>query len=284
MPRREDRRSYIVVRPDGLAVHTKPITVREAGWLFWDAYNSVEDRSLRARYLGEWGNVLDVGDYLERLAQLMPPKPNFKPYFYVLYFNVLGVYEGPRSYAEKVNWLLGLRLPPGARRAVGQALEELLGKIEEFAREPVEPRPIVAPVRYIELPYWHGTLDPGGWVKDVEPQPEWHAYEEPCSEACRGASVFPDSLWLWLQPRWYVQAVAVRRDAPDGEVVAALANDNLVQAFLGQHGNAFRELLREHEKELTDRGYDDVIRKAKLALAAVELLGAGRREEEGVPA
>ena len=274
---REERRSYVILTHDGLVLHTKPITREEAEWLLNYAYKDVKNRSLRARYLAEWGNVLDASVCVDQLKILHAG----------LYFNVLGVYEGPDEFTKRLNQpLRRWHLSPEDRRIIKQIFRELLGKVRDFLREPVEPRPIgPLPVRYYEMPYMHVTYNRSSGREDVVPRPEWYAYNYViCCVDYYGISVFPDSLWLWRQSRWYVQAVVVRRDASDGDVVAALANDAAVQGFLKQHKEFFKELLRETEAELIDKGYGDVARKVKVMLAAYELLTAGRHEEEALPA
>ena len=267
-----ERRSYVIFRRDGLLLHTRPITERETRWLFWDAYNDIRDQEARARYLSEWGNVMDASDYVERLRQLG-----------VGFYYTLGVYDDPEELVKNVTTLLDdPELPPGAR----QAVKKFLSRAEKFLRRPVEPKPIDAPVRYLELPHPHIRLNLDGTLREVDPGPEWYAHEESCrsSDLCRGVSVFKESFWLWFQGYLYTYAVAVRRDVSDGDVIAALANDDIVQAFLRWRANDFREVLRENEAELVDRGYEDVVRKAKAMLMTYELLTMNRREEEALPA
>ena len=272
---RKGKSSYVIVRDDWFVIHTKPITWEEAEWLYRGAYSTwFLDRAARARYLGEWGNVLDVSDYAERLRQLGVDLPG------------IGIYGGPAWFMEQLGLPLGNpRLGPGARRIV----EELLDKTKEFLRRPVEPRPIEAPVRYLELSHRHVMLasGPDGIVREVEPKPEWHAYVVDIVFDY-GVSVFNDSFWVWAQSS-KTYAVAVRRGADDREVINAVLNDGAVQGFLrwflGEFDKDFRQLIREREAELVDKGYDDVVRKAKVILTTIDLLTAGRyREEEGVPA
>ena len=263
------RRSYVILREDGLLLHTKPITEDEAEWLYQDAYSAkFLDRESRARYLAEHGNVLDVGEHLELLKQMSQK----------LYFYITGVYKDRRELERRVSWLLD---DPWVGPEAAQVIEELLDKIEDFLQRPVRPRPIgPRPVRYFEMEGRHVRLECcSNELKDVVPRPEWHAHKEFCCELYHGISVFPDSLWLWFQSA-HTYAVAVRRDAPDREVVAALANDGAVQGFLRENADGFRQLLREREAELIDKGYEDVVRKAKAILTTLELLNAGRREEE----
>ena len=264
----EERRSYLIVRRDGFLLHTKPVTLDEARWLYWDAYFArFVGRAARARYLAEWGNVLDVGEHLERLEHLEPD----------IYYSVLGLYRGPGRFAEKAGRLLR-GLQPEARRA----LEELLDRVGEFLQRPIEPKPAEGSVvRYYEMEGRHVELGPDGAAREVRPMPEWYACKELCCGGCHGhgVSVFGDSFWLWRQSRWYVQAVVVRRDARDGDVVAALAKDEAAQGFLGESADDLMQLLREYEAELASRGYGDVARKVKVVLAAARLLAAGREEE-----
>ena len=260
----EEKKNYIVVRDDGFVVHTKPMMRWKAEWLYRDAYYSVGDRGLRARYLEEYGNVVDVNDYMEWLWRLESES----------YHYITGVYDSFEKFERKVSLLLGDQpLRPQAR----QALEGLLDMVRELLQRPVEPRPLgPVPARYLEL-----------MCCDFEEmkEPRWFAYRDE-QDYLYGVGVLEDSLLLWRQNNLssgFIQMVIVRRDAGDKDVIAALANDNVAAGFLRRYGDAFRELLREHEKEMASRGYEDVVRKARLALAAADLLNAGRREE-GVPA
>ena len=273
MAAEEERKSYVIVRKDGLVIRTKPITVEEARWLEHAySYDAVRDRTLRARYLGEWGNVMDASEYVERLRQLEPS----------LYYYITRVYEDPEELVKDLTRLRRLRrLRPEAR----QAVKELAGEIGEFLQRPVEPRPVEAPVRYLELSHRHVKLGPDGNVYGVDPEPEWYAYVDGLPFDY-GVSVFNDSFWVWIQDLFYAWAVAVRRDVDDKDVVAALANDEAVLRCLRNCDYAFRDVINRHGAELTDRGYEDVVRKVKVMLAAADLLSAGRHREgeEGVPA
>ena len=274
----EDRRSYIVVRPDGLAVHTAPVTEDEAWWLWYAAYRTIEGRALRARYLEEYGNVLDLQDYVERLRRLGVT-------YVEIYRGLTGFFKGPEELRERVDAVFsertfrGLKRLPEARRIV----EELVGSLREFARGPARPRPIASPARYLEL-HRHLQLDLDGVVRGVEPQPEWHAYKDLCCRDYYGISVFGSSFWLWLQSG-YTYAIAVRRDAADEDVIAALASDGVALGFLAVNARHFRHVINEYEGEMRSAGYGDVVERAKFVLAAVELLGVGRHsEEEALPA
>ena len=270
----EERRSYVVLRLDGLLLHTVPVTRWEARWLWYDAYGSIGDRRSRVRYLEEYGNVLDAGDYVERLGRLGAA-------YAEIYRGVAGFYEGPEELRRRVDEVFSdrtfgrLKRLPKARRVV----EELLGKIEEFLRRPVEPKPIVAPVRYLEAPM-HLVFGFDGALREVTPRPEWYAYHDYGFLDIFGISVFGDSFWLWKQSG-STKAVAVRRDAGDGDLVVALANDGAVRGFLKDYAAKARQVISEREEEMRERGYADVVRKAKVLLATFELLSAGRREEEG---
>ena len=268
----EEKKSYVILRFDGLVLHTKPITEGEARWLFLKAYSArFIGREARVRYLEEHGNVMDASEYVERLRQLG-----------LGFYYTLGIYRDPEELVKDVSILLGdPQLPPGGR----QALEEFLGRIEEFLARPVEPRPITAPVRYLELPHPHVRLGKDGAVQEADPKPEWHVHEDACcGELYYGISVFRDVVWLWFQSSLYAYAVAVRRDAPDRDVVAAVANDRAVWEFIRESADSFRQLIREREADLIGRGYDDVVRKVKVMLTTFELLNAGRRGEKALPA
>ena len=127
----EEKRDYVILRwLDGLLLHTRPITLGEALWLSRSAYQGVRDRRSRVRYLEEWGNVMDPRKYMKHYRSVFNP------------LDLLGsIYKGSDEFTKDVNRLLIHEdLPPEAR----QILEELAGKIDEFLREPVRPRRIVA--------------------------------------------------------------------------------------------------------------------------------------------
>ena len=273
-----ERRSYIVLRFDGLILHTVPLERYEAEWLY-DAYESVRDRSLRARYLAEWADVLDAGERRWRQRLYHPDRD--------LYLYLRGVYEGPEG-LERValEALGGEDLPPEARQALG----ELLDAVRELYRRPVEPRPLgPRPARYYEMGRPHIEFRYGGWwppttrEEAVDPRPEWYAYVRHLAGAAYGVSVFRDEVWLWAQAK-YTRAVRVRRDVDDGDVVAALASDEAAREFLRENAERLSHLISELENELKRRGYADVARKAKVALGAAALLSAGSREEDALPA
>ena len=282
MAAEEDRKSYIILRDDGLLLHTKPVTRWEAVWLMAGAYKEVLDLDLRARYLEEWGNVLDVSDCAERLWDLGLGE----------YHNIKSIYEGPEEFVERVRSLLERGdVSPGAR----QVIEELLSRAGEFLRRPVEPKPIgPRPVRYFEMPDMHVIPGPGGADRTV-PEAKWYAKVMHDNFRQSGISVFDDAIWFWgqiqvaprrlsawrglIQPKGVVWAVAVRRDARDGDVVAALANDEAAQGFLVKGAEHFRGIINAHRTELEEKGYEDVVRKAEIVLGAVALLAAGRWKE-----
>ena len=278
----EERRSYVILRPDGFLLHTKPVTRWEAAWLLEVAYIVVEDRGLRARYLEEWGSVLDVSDCAERLWDLGLGE----------YHSIKSIYGSPEEFVERVRSLLNRgETPPEAR----QILEELLGRAEEFLARPVEPKPLgPRPVRYFEMPDMHVVPGPGGAERTV-PEAKWYAKVTHDNFRQSGISVFDDAIWFWgqvrvaprrisarqglIQPKGIVWAVAVRRDARDEDVVAALAKDEAAAGFLIKGAEYFRDIINAHGTELREKGYEDVVRKAKAILAAAALLAAGRWEE-----
>ena len=269
---RKRKADYVIFRDDGFVVHTKPITRDEARWLYEHAYSAwFVGRAARARYLAEWGNVLDVGEYVQRLERLGVGLPG------------IGIYSGPSWLMEQLGLLLGRGdLQPGAR----QAVEELVAEIRDFLQRPVEPKRVAAPVRYYEMPRRHVELAYGPYgvtAREVRPRPEWLAYVADLVFDY-GVSVFGDSFWVWAQSD-KTYAVVVRRGAADKDVVAAIANDAAVQGFLwwflSDFSGRFRQLISELENEMKERGYGDVVRKVKVILATYELLTAGRKEEEG---
>ena len=186
-------------------------------------------------------------------------------------------------------------MPPGSspRPGARQALEELAGEVRAALRRlagqrPAGSRPRPA-VRDFEMKGKHVKFRCcSDEVGQAKPRPEWLAYRKYHPffvNDAYGVSVFRDEVWLWVQSdKTYV--VAVRRDATDREVIdAALASDGAALDLLGKYAHAFNRLIDEHRGEIVDRGYEDVVRKAKAILVAVELLVTDRsEEEEGVPA
>ena len=282
----EEKRSYVIIRHDGLLIHTVPVTEDEAWWLRLHAYLSVENREARVRYLSEWGNVLDVREYMERLKQLQENRVVIALVADIHgIISMLGIYESPEGFKERASRLLGLKnLRPEAR----QVLEEFISKVAEFLKEPVRPRPLgPLPLRYLEMPRLHLTLGPDGRER-TDPEAEWFAYtpEEqwPTYHDAHGISVFKDSLWLWRQrenaARGMTLAIVVRRDVSDGDVVEALAKDDAVPGVLSWNAEYFRDFIYKYEDSMRSAGYEDVVKKAKVVLATAMLLNAGRREED----
>ena len=276
MPKRreEEKKSYLVFRGyrDYIVVHTKPVTRDEAWWLYHFAYKdwflSPEDS---AKYLAEWGNVLYLGKYAER----------YRGRLYDPVGALSGVYESLEKFQAEVDKVLAERLEPQDR----QLLEEVAAEVRDFLRRPVEPRPVEAPVRYFEMPHPHVVLRSEGWVRQIEPRPELYVYKRGYDDVY-GVSVFGREFWLWRQDTYtyggfFAKAIVVRRDASDDEVVRAALSDEVVQEFLKMHAKKFRELVNERGGRLRSGGYGDVAERAKLILAALELLSGGREEEEG---
>ena len=265
----EERRSYVILRFDGLLLHTRPITEDEARWLFHHAYYVVKDAALKARYLEEYGNVLDVYGYLEQADEADINN---------LYFRITGVYEDPGAFEGRAGEMLGRR---GLRPRTRQSLEELLSKAREFLRKPVEPRPLgPVPARYYEMPGPHLVRGPG-FLEHTVPEAEWFAHEKhQLFHDLYGVSVFEDSFWLWGQYEGAgTHAVIVRRDAGDREVTDTVLRDDAASEFVRDNASYFRDVINRHEDELINKGYEDVARRARQVLALAELLGAGRREE-----
>ena len=255
MAAEEYKRSYIILRDDDLLLHTRPITRAEALWLAMDAYKGVRDRAARIRYLEEYGNVLDVEDYMERLRQ-----NGLSTFFQLAEFT--GVYASPRNFVDLVVWLSDISwLEPQAR----QAFEELAERASRFLRRPVRPRPIgFPPVRYLEMSRLH-----------FRPWPEWHARGLE-GAGLYGISVFKDSFWLWRQDlaRYHVQAILVRRDVSDKDVIAALARDAAAAGMAKEGADQFRLIIDKHEDEMRRAGYGDVVDRARALMAASMLLAA----------
>ena len=265
----EGRRSYVILRFDGLILHTKPITFDEARWLFHHAYYVVKDAALKARYLEEWGNALDAYGYLEQADEADINN---------LYFRITGVYNGFEEFERRAGEMLRRG---GLRPRTRQALEELLDRARELLRRPVEPRPLgPVPARYYEMPGPHLVRGPG-FLERTVPEAEWFAHEEhQLFHDLYGISVFKDSFWLWGQYEGAgTHAVIVRRDVDEREVIDAALRDDAASEFIRDYASYFRDVINRHKDELINKGYEDVARRARQVLTLAELLGAGRREE-----
>ena len=273
----EERSNYTIFRHDYLLLHTKPVTLAEARWLYQDAYSSwFVSREARARYLAEWGNVLDLGGRVERLSGAL----------FRLFMQLENIYFSPEAFEEKLDSLLGREdLRPRDR----QLLEEVAAEVRDFLRRPVEPRPLEeSAVRYVEMMGPYVRREGRRYAtKLTAPKAEWLAYAgEP--QLLYGVSVFPDSFWLWMQYEDVrTHAVIVRRGASDEEVANAVARDDAVLRFVEVAAEKIKQIINKGETKLRDKGYGDVVGKTKMILAIAELMAAGRRregEEEGVPA
>lgn len=276
----KEKKSYVILRPDGLLLHTKPITGEEARWLY-DAYRFVKPEAAKIQYLEEWGNVLDVSEQVERLRQLLRSSGRLRD----ILGRVLGIYHDPEEFEKRIKQVLGYERLQGLPEA-RQTLEDLLSKAGDFLRRPVEPKPIrFPPVRGYVVDGPHVMPD-GQTVPDAL----WYAYvsHPEDRDLLYGVSIFDDAFWLWKQDPsiFATSGVLVRRDATDEEVANAVANDERVRKFLVQYANWFKKVIDEHEAELVNAGYEDVVRKARQLLALAERLGAKlhESEEEKVPA
>ena len=210
---------------------------------------------------------MDVEDYVRQLRQLDVYLP--------------GVYEDPGKFEAKVELAIARENPPPEAR---RAARELAARVGELYRRPAEPRPLdPRAVMYVERPGSYVARETGRGAQ-AAPEAKWQAYVVSFLFAY-GVSVFEGSFWLWEEGGG-IRAVAVMRDAGDKEVIDAIARDGLALWFLGRTAEYFRDVISRREDEMRRRGYEDVARKAKVVLAAADLLNAGRRGEEGegVPA
>ena len=269
----EERINYIVFRDDGLIIHAKPITWHEADWLFNNAYNGIDDRDLRIKYLSEWGNVLDAEDFavvMDRLKQIDADL------YYDIHYSLPLISASADDFNARLNRVLRRKnLPPEVR----QALEDVANKVNEFLQRPVEPISLDAlPARYMETPYGH--LQYSGGKEHTVPEAEWFAFMEPeCKDSCvgeRGVSIFKDAVWLWKQEFLGTrsQVVVVRRDVTKDEAVEAILNDSVALGFLKENVEVFKKIIDENEDKLRSLGYGDVVDKVKelIAVAAAQQL------------
>ena len=278
----ETKRRYIIIRDDYYLLYTKPITREEAEWLRRDAYMDLEDENYihlhrwdRARYLEEWGNVLDVEDYIHEIDSLTCTEEYDDLPCYDI-SPLAGVYGSLEELEERLASMYNNKeLEPKYGRAAKEVADELLAKVRELVERPFEPR--LAAARYIERASPHVKVNRyTGEFEGVEPQPEWYAYRLVWDvlprevNALYGISVFPGEFWLYAEDRYRpFSGVAVRRDACSEEAAEALTKDGPALLFFKIYGQSIKKLLDEYEDEMRRKGYGDVVDKAR-ALVAVK--------------
>lgn len=286
----ETKKRYIIIRDDYLLLYTKPITREEAEWLRRDAYWELEDENYnyldrwdRARYLEEYGNVIDVDDYIHEIDSLTCTEEYDDLPCYDI-SPLAGVYNSLEELEERLASMYNNEeLEPKYRRAAKEVADELLAKVRELMERPVKPRPAAA--RYFERASPHVEVNRyTGEFERIEPQPEWYAYELLWDiprevKALYGISVFPGEFWLYAETRKPFFGVAVRRDASIEEAIEALAKDGPALLFFKIYGQAIKELLDEHEDEMRRKGYGDVVDKARALLEAAEEIIKKRRKK-----
>ena len=281
----EEKRSYIVFRREGLIVYTKPITREEAEWLYREAYNKFKRIEVKARYLGQWGSVLNV-------ANAVGVKHGDEWLWrWGLDKELAGVYADKGELASKISKIAEDADSTTLRRELrklARALDELLQRPPEpkrLERRPREPPPAL---RYAEWQTRHVRRHKWDKEERVSPRPEWYAYRAEDSDGyyMHGISVFRDSFWLWRQGHTFTEAVIVRRGASPKELLAALVDDPEAAEFLWRHAGDFARLADEAREDMERRGLSDVADVAKKVLGLSAIVAGGRRgeEEEGVPA
>ena len=258
------RRSYVILRHDGLLLRTRPVTEEEAERLYREAYYRVKNRDLRARYLAEQGNVLDLGKYT---GQTKTPGPGFYP---------TGIYGSPSELVKGLAGSSSYKQKNFKGSAAG--LDEI---VKEFLRRPVRPAPFngLQAVRYYEMGREHFmrlVICCGKFIERTTPKAKWFAYVSR-SYDLYGVSVFRDSLWMWRQfaityEQVAVEAAVVRRDATDREIIDAVLNDDAVVEMINWYADPFNEVINKSEERMRREGYEDVVEKAKLLMAASLLL------------
>ena len=278
-----EKKSYIVFRREGLVVYTKPVTREEAEWLLKEAYSKFKRIDVKARYLGQWGSVLNVAsavgvkhgdEWLQRWG---------------LDKELAGVYAGREELMSKIYKIAGEASSATLRRELrklARAIDELLQRPPEPKRLERRPRQPPPALKYAEWQTRHVRRYKWDEKERVTPRPEWYAYRAEGSDGRRmhGISVFRDSFWLWRQEGTSTEAVIVRRGASLEELSAALAGDPEAAEFLLSHAGDFARLIDAAREEMERRGLGDLARTAKRILGLSAIVARGRREEEGVPA
>ena len=300
MPEEEERRSYVVLRLDGLLVYTRPVAEREALRLLHVGYGRAADREAVKKDLAGWGDVFDVEDAMYQLVASRWGRAEAEYAIQGLRIlvarDLAGIYVDPGDLSARLaDVLVGGPL----LSIYGQPARELAGRVDEFVRQrwrPAQPEGAGPAARYVlkrrwavvrlcRVRLWGSAVD----AECATPRARWQDYNLALEDealrrvAMYGISVFGREFWLWRQTS-NVEALVVRRDVDDKEVAAAVLTDGAAASFLGRSAEYFRVLVDGDEDELREKGYADVVRKAKVALAAAALLTAGRREEDGVPA
>ena len=296
MPGEEERRSYVVLRLDGLLVYTRPVAEREALRLLHVGYGKAADREAVKKGLAEWGDVFDVEDAMYQLVASRWGRAEaeyaIQGLRIVVTRDLAGIYVDPDDLSAR---LADVLVEGPLLSIYGQPTRELVSRVDEFVRQrwrPAQPEGAGPAARYVlkrnwavvrlcRVRLWGSAVD----AECATPRARWHDYDLALEDealrrvAMYGISVFGREFWLWRQTN-NVEAVVVRRDVDDKEVAAAALADEAAQEFLGRSAEYFRVLVDDNEDELKRRGYEDVVRKAKIALTAAELLNAGRRGEE----
>ena len=262
-----DRRDYVVFRPDLLVVHTKPITEGRARWLLEKAYYSFVNTDVRAKYLAQWGNVLDLTGDKGWIS------------WWGLGRMWTGVYASGEDLIAKVAETLNDDILEKDTDWLRRRLKYLIGELDEFIRRPVDPRPLerrprppVPLIRFVKMSRPHLRWN----RRDVEylvPKPEWYVYENH-DGAYYGISAFSGTYWLWMQqyPIKSVDALIVRRDASPDEILVALANDANAVDFLKTHGEHFLRVINDKEDDIKKAGYGDVVDLVKSIMVAASLV------------
>ena len=245
----EEKRSYLVLRPDGFIVYTKPVTYEEAEWLHSGAYYDVADRSARGEYLNQWGSVLDLAARRQWEQQLIN---------IVEYYIGDGVYADPYIVRERIELLLN---DFGWQR-YKDSLWWLRTEIDDLLRRPAEPARHEGPSE----PSMAREVIDGRSAEREGSQDRGHGRDSTDSAArtdgSRGgrleADVLRDVIWPWSQVG-SVEAVIARRDRAEDELGPALAGGSNV-AETGAEGEA--------RLELAAGGYEKTLRKTRRGNAA----------------
>ena len=264
--------SYVVFRRDGFIVHTKPISKERAEWLLNKAYYSFASAEVKAKYLNQWGSVLNVAD----AVGLMYGDKWLRRWG--LDDELAGIYADEGELASKISKMIEEADSATLRRELrrlARGLEEFLSKPPKPQRLERRPRPPPPAVRYFRTVYPHVRWSKLWHVTYYVPKPEWHARVlDESSDEEYGISVFSKTFWLWRQTSDPddVKAVIVRRGAGADEMLAALINDAKAAEFLKEHGGRFLQIVNKNEEAMRKAGYEDVVDAVRALMVALSLL------------
>mgnify|MGYP001772838942 CR=1 FL=1 len=239
----EEKRSYVVVRPDGFIIYTRPITYEEAV-LLYNAYYDVPDRAARAAALGQWGDVIDLAARRQWEQQLID---------IVEYYIGTGVYADPYIVRSRLEWVLndfGWQTYKSDLWWLKTEIDAIV--LERSAKSAGRERPPEQQSREGEK-----REEPQGRERGRD-STDSAARADGSSGSRLEADVLRGVIWPWSQAGG-AEAVIVRRGRAEDEVGPALA-DGSNAAETGEEG--------EEQMELAAGEYEKARRRARRGSAA----------------